>query len=310
MADNPSWEQETLQKLLFDTLKEQRRKRRWGIFFKLSFFALIIFAFFLTSHSGDAALKRNKPHVAVINVNGTIDSEGQASAKTIISALEEAYNEKNVQGIILDINSPGGSPVQAAYLYNAVMRLRQTHPKTPIYAVCEDVCASAAYYVAASAQSIYANEASLVGSIGALINGFGFVESMQKIGVERRLITSGDQKGFLDPFSPLKKSDELIAQTMLNEIHQQFIHDVKRGRGKRLIINADTFSGRAWTGIGAKNQGLIDGFGSVEDIARLHLKNETLLDYNPNNDFLAQLSGKFGTEFRHQILSQLRASFA
>lgn len=305
MADNTAWEQETLQKLLLETLKEQRRKRRWGIFFKLAFLALIIFSFFWASHSHDSTLKRSKPHTAMINIHGIIDSEGQASADEILSVLKDVYDDGNAQAIILRINSPGGSPVQAAYIYNEILRQRALHKAIPIYAVCEDVCASAAYYIASSAQNIYANQASLVGSIGALINGFGFVDAMQKVGVQRRLITSGSDKGFLDPFSPLKKSDEVIAQTMLDEVHQQFIHDVKRGRGQRLKIDDQTFSGRAWTGIGAKAQGLIDGFGSVDDVARNVVKNSNVVCYNPDDDFLSHLTGKFGTEFRNNVLSQL-----
>lgn len=307
MAEPRSWEQETLQKLLFETLKEQRRKRRWNIFFKLLFVFLVIFLFFLAHRSNDSTLKRAKSHVAVIQIHGVIDSEGDASAESIIEALHDAYEEKSLQAVILQINSPGGSGVQSSYIYNEVMRLRELHKKIPIYAVCEDYCASGGYYIAASTQAIYANQASLVGSIGAMINGFGVVGAMQKVGVERRLITAGNDKGFLDPFSPMKKTDEVIAQQMLNEVHQQFIQDVKTGRGNRLKVADDTFSGRAWTGIGAKPLGLIDDFGSVDSVARDVIKNTNIVHYNSANDFLAHLRGQFSSSFKQAIHSELTA---
>ncbi|MBI5447438.1 MAG: S49 family peptidase [Gammaproteobacteria bacterium] len=305
MTEPTQWEKDTLQTLLFETLKEQRRKRRWGIFFKLVFFGFIAFFIFLSKHTQQTTFNRNKPHVAVINIHGIIDDNGQASANKVITALHDAYEEKNLQAVILSINSPGGSSVQSSYMYDEVMRLRTLNKKIPVYAVCEDYCASGGYYIAASAASIYANPGSLVGSIGAMINGFGAVDALHKLGIERRLITSGSDKGFLDPFSPLKKTDEAIAQTMLDEVHQQFIQDVKAGRGDRLKITDDLFSGRAWTGTGAKPLGLIDGFGSVDKVARDIIKNDNLIRYNDENNLLAQLSGQFGTSFKQAIQSEL-----
>ncbi|OGT15117.1 MAG: hypothetical protein A3G71_06875 [Gammaproteobacteria bacterium RIFCSPLOWO2_12_FULL_38_14] len=307
MAESKSWEQDTLQKLLFETLKEQRRKRRWNIFFKLIFFSLAAFIIFSTN-STDFIL--TKPHTAVIAIHGIIASGNQASADNVIAALEKAFDEKNTQGIILDINSPGGSAVQASYIYNEIVRQRALHKNIPLYATCQDACASAAYYIASGAQAIYANPASLVGSIGSLIDGFGFTGTMDKLGVQRRLITSGMNKGFLDPFSPLSKEDEAYAKHMLDEVHSLFIHDVKQGRGNRLKITDETFSGRVWTGISGKALGLIDGFGSVETVTRDILKSKNIIRYNDENDLLQQLSGRFTSSLKQSIKSELAPSIS
>lgn len=308
MADQPNWEQATLEKLLLETLAEQRRKRRWGIFFKLIFLVFIAVGLFWSQQSSKTDLKRTRPHTAVIAIHGIIDDNSQASADAVMEALQEAFDEKNVQGIILAINSPGGSAVQASYLYNEVLRLRNLHKNIPIYAVCEDFCASAAYYVASSTQAIYANPASLVGSIGVMIESFGLTEAMNKLGIQRRLIIAGDNKGFLDPFSPLKKPDLAYAQQMLDEVHAKFIQDVKQGRGNRLKINNETFSGRAWTGIGAKPLGLIDDFGSTGSVARDVIKNKNIVPYNAKNTLFEQLAGEFNSSFKHAIQSEFTSS--
>lgn len=291
-------EKDPLHELLFATLKEQRAKRRWGIFFKfffLTIFLLIILAIWMQNEQASAS--EDQPHAALVDINGFIGANGPADADSTIKALNEAFKSPQTKGVILRIDSPGGSPVQASYIYNDVMRLRASHPNIKVYAVCTDMCTSAAYYVASSANDIYANPASLVGSIGVLINGFGFVGAMDKVGVQRRLITSGSRKGFLDPFSPMNPQDDQFAKTMLDQVHQQFIHDVEQGRGTRLKVNADTFSGLAWTGQEALGMGLIDGFGSAQDVARGVLKVKHMINYTVKPNVFDQLASRFGASF-------------
>lgn len=305
MAHLNDWEQKTLRDLLFETLKEQRRKRRWNIFFKFFYIILGLFFILWLASPDDSNFSLGKPHTAVIDIRGIIDDNSQASAKNVIDALKDAFKEPNAKGIILRINSPGGSPVQASYIYNEVMRQKYLHPKKPIYAVCVDLCTSAAYYIASSTDAIYANPSSLVGSIGALIDGFGFVGAEQKLGIERRLVTAGKSKGFLDPFSPLKKEDEAYAHEMLDQIHEQFIIDVKRGRGKRLKEGDDIFSGRVWTGIGAQPLGLIDGFGSTESVARDIIKAKTMVNYTVKENYFEQFANRFGAFCNQTIHDQM-----
>lgn len=234
-TNNTNWQQQTLEKVLLETIKEQRRSRRWGLFFKLlGLGVLLLLLFSMCSTNRLLTANRLKPHVSLIDVRGEIFDGDNASADNIASALNRAFKDQFTTAIIMRINSPGGSPVQASYVYNEVIRLKKLHPKIKVYAVCSDLCASAAYYVASSADYIYANPSSLVGSIGVLINGFGFTGALEKLGAERRLLKSGDEKGFLDPFSPMSQKDKDYAQTMLNIVHQQFINDVKKGRGNRL----------------------------------------------------------------------------
>lgn len=294
---------ETLRDLLFETLKEQRRRRRWGIFFKLLFFIFLFLIVWLVWPTDDDTLSKvsNASHTALIDVSGVIDADGQANADDIITGLDEAFKDPATKGVILRIDSPGGSPVQASYVYNEIMRMRASHPNIKVYAVCTDICTSAAYYMASAANSIYANQASLVGSIGVLIDGFGFVGSLDKLGVERRLFISGQHKGFLDPFSPLNMQDEKFAQVMLDQIHQQFINDVSKGRGNRLKVNADTFSGLAWTGQQAIAQGLIDGFGSSAQVARDVVKAEDIVDYTVKPNIFDQFAQKFAASFATRL---------
>ena len=227
---NPSWERQTLEKLAFAALDEQKAKRRWGIFFKaLGFVYLIVVLFALVDWG--TGTQHEERHTALINLSGVIESKGEATAENMIAALHSAFEEKNVAGIILRINSPGGSPVQAGMINDEIRRLRALHPDKPLYAVIEDMCASGGYYVAVAADSIYVNKASIVGSIGVLMDGFGFTGTMEKLGVDRRLLTAGNNKGFLDPFSPQHPNQIAHAQVMLDAIHQQFIDVVKAGRG-------------------------------------------------------------------------------
>ena len=250
LSGNPQWERKTLEKLLFSALKEQRRKRRWGIFFKFLFFiAILCFLIVLWPTTANLpTASKAKAHIGLIDIRGIIDASTSADADNVIEGLQNAFEDKNTRSVILRINSPGGSPVQAAQIYNQIRYLRHKYPAIKLYAVCDDLCASAAYYIASASDDIYANPASLVGSIGVLMDGFGFVDTLKKVGVTRRLLTAGEHKGFLDPFSPEKADEKLIAERMLANVHQQFIDAVKQGRGNRLKDNPELFSGLAWTG--------------------------------------------------------------
>ncbi len=304
---NGQWERKTLEKLLFNTLKEQRAKRRWNIFFKLLFFILFIgFLALLWSNSNSLPNSaKAKSHIALIDIRGIINDNAPASADNIIEGLQNSFEDKNTQAVILRINSPGGSPVQAAQVYREIRYLGHQHPKIKVYAVCDDLCASAAYYIASAADDIYASPASLVGSIGVLMDGFGFVDTMKKLGVERRLITAGSYKGFLDPFSPQKPNEKQIAEHMIEGVHQQFINAVKQGRGNRLNENPDLFSGLAWTGQEALPLGLIDGFGDLTSLSRDMLKNKNIVDYTVKPGLLQQLSDRMGASFAEKISAKL-----
>lgn len=297
-----TWEQKTFEKILLSTIKEQRRKRRWGIFFKITFILLILFILRLFFPIDTVTTKKlAAPHTALIDISGAISDSNMASADNIATSLKEAFDDKNAKGIIIRINSPGGSPVQAAYVYDEIRRQKDLRKDIKVYAVCTDVCASAAYYIASATDFIYANPASLVGSIGALMDDFGFVEAMKKIGVERRLLTAGSHKGFLDPFLPLNADDRQYAQAMLNDVHQQFIKSVQAGRGSRLKNDPLIFSGLAWTGKQALPLGLIDGFGSAGYVAREIIKNENIIDYTVTPSYLEQLANRFGASFSQNI---------
>lgn len=300
----PNWEQKVMHQLLQDTLKEQRRKRRWGIFFKLMFgiWLILMLVVMLPEHTLE---NTNKPHVALIDIKGTITDDDHADADQIATGLQSAFKNKHTKGVILRINSPGGSPVQAAYVYDEIRRQRKLHKNIPVYAVCTDVCASAAYYIASAADSIYANPSSLVGSIGALMNSFGFVDSLKKLGVERRLFTAGESKGFLDPFSPLKKNDVAHVEKMLANVHQEFISSVIAGRGKRLKQTPEMFSGLIWSGKEALALGLIDGFGSAGHVAREIIKQDQIVDYTVKPNYLERFTKQMGASFSQSLMNLL-----
>ena len=290
-----NWEREVLEKLAFSALKEQRRARYWGIFFKLLTFAYVTFLILMVFEwRGDGDILADGRHTALIELDGVIDAKGDASAEKITSALQRAFKDKNTQGVILRINSPGGSPVQSGIINDEVRRLRGIYANTPLYVVVEDICASGGYFVAASADKIYVNKASLVGSIGVLMDGFGFTGGMEKLGVERRLLTAGENKGFMDPFSPVDPKQKEYALGMLNDIHQQFIAVVKQGRGKRLKDNPELFSGLVWTGQKAVELGLADGFGSVESVARDVIKAEPIVDFTEKSNPVERIAKRFG----------------
>ena len=289
------WERELVAKLATAALKEQRRARLWGIFFKLLTFAYItLLLLFAIDWKGRAELAGGRKHTAMVEVSGLIAPGADASAEKINAALLAAFKDRNTQGVVVRINSPGGSPVQAQTIYDEMRRLRKAYPNIPLYAVVEDVCASGGYFVAAGAERIYVGKASIVGSIGVLMNGFGFTGLMDKLGVERRLITAGENKGMLDPFSPMQEQDRRYAKAMVDDIHQQFIGVVREGRGKRLKETPDMFSGLIWTGQKSVDLGLADGIGSLEYVAREVVKAELIVDFTQKENLAEKFARRFG----------------
>lgn len=293
-SNNEDWERELISNLAMGALKEQRRARRWGIFFKLFMVVYLIVFLVALIPSKDGGLGMAKPHTALIEVRGVIADDADASADNIVTSLRDAFEAKHVSGIIMRINSPGGSPVQAGYVYDEIKRLREKYPEKALYAVITDMCASGGYYIASAADEIYADKASMVGSIGVIMNGFGFVDTMEKLGVERRMLTAGESKGFLDPFSPLKEKDVNHVKSMLSNIHQQFIDVVKAGRGDRLKDNEELFSGLIWTGEQSMELGLVDGLGSASYVAREIIGQEKVVDYTVQPDPFEQFANRFG----------------
>ena len=293
---NNNWERGVMEKLAMSAIQEQRRARHWGIFFKTLTFGylfIILFVFMGWFDSREAALGGGK-HTALVDMQGVIAPDSQANADNLIPSLQDAFEDKNTEGVILRINSPGGSPVQAGQINDEIRRLRAKHPGIPLYAVVEDVCASGGYYVAVAADRIFVDKASLIGSIGVLMDGFGFTGTMEKLGVERRLITAGENKGFLDPFSAADPAQQKFAKQMLTEIHQQFIDVVRQGRGKRLKETPDTFSGLVWNGQRGVEMGLADGYGSIESVARDVIKVEKIVDFTMKESFADRLAKRFG----------------
>jgi len=290
---SPSWERQTLEKLAFASLEEQKAKRRWGIVFKSLGFVYLLVVLFAVVDWG-AGTEHQERHTAMVNLTGTIEAKGEANAENLIAALDAAFEEKNAVGVILRINSPGGSPVQAGMVNDEIRRLRTKYPEKPLYVVVEDMCASGGYFVAAAADKIFVNKASVVGSIGVLMDGFGFTGIMDKLGVERRLLTAGENKGFLDPFSPQADRQKAYAQALLNNIHQQFIDVVKAGRGKRLKETPEMFSGLIWTGEQSIELGLADGYGSVDSVARDVIQAEKVLDYSVKDNIAERFAKRLG----------------
>ncbi|MGE4111928.1 MAG: S49 family peptidase, partial [Burkholderiales bacterium] len=271
-SNDPQWERGVLEKLALASIREQRAARRWGVFFKLSF--LLYLVVLLVIGMGWFGKRDALPgkHTALVEISGIISPSSQSSADRVMGGLQSAFKDKNTKGIVLRINSPGGSPVQAGYIYDEIKRLRGKHPEIPLYAVVEDICASGGYYIAAAADRIYVDKASIIGSIGVLMDGFGFTGTMEKLGVERRLLAAGENKGFLDPFSPIQEQQKAHAETMLGDIHQQFITVVRQGRGKRLKETPDMFSGLLWVGQKSIDLGLADALGSIDFVAREVIK--------------------------------------
>jgi len=301
------WERELVAKLATAALKEQRRARLWGIFFKLLTFAYITLVLLFAVDWKGRDMGGGKKHTAMVEVSGLIAPGADASAEKINLALQAAFKDKNTQGVVVRINSPGGSPVQAQTVYDEMRRLRKKYPDIPLYAVVEDICASGGYFIAAGADRIYVSKASVVGSIGVLMNGFGFTGLMEKLGVERRLITAGENKGMLDPFSPLSEQQRTYAKAMIDQVHQQFIKVVKEGRGKRLKESPETFSGLFWNGETAVKMGLADRFGNLDQVARDVVKAEEVVDYTPKENVAERLAKRFGASVGEGAVKALRS---
>jgi protease-4 len=295
MTDNDErWEREVIEKLATGALREQRRSRLWGIFFKLLTFAYITVIILLAVDWKDRPGAKDGKHTAVVEIGGIIAPGTDSSAEKITTALNAAFKDKNTQGVVLRINSPGGSPVQAQTIYDEMRRLRRKYPEIPLYAVVEDLCASGGYYVAVGADRIFVARTSIVGSIGVRMDGFGVTGLMEKLGIERRLLTAGDNKGLLDPFLPLDEKHKEHVQKLINEIHQQFIVVVREGRGKRLKENPDMFSGLIWSGAKSIELGLADAFGSLDYVAREVIKAEDIVDYTQKENIAEKLARRFG----------------
>lgn len=304
VESSPKWEREVVEKALLSTVQEQRRSRRWGIFFKLIILGYILG---MTIYWFQGKPKQVlKDHVALIDLMGTIGQGQEVEADHVATSLRHAFTEQKVKAVILRINSPGGTPVQSAYIHDEIKRLRGLHPEKKVYAVVVDICASGAYYVAVGADEIYANPSSIVGSIGVLLPGFGFVDAMHKIGVEQRGISAGKNKMFMDPFSPVNPEQVQFAQGLLDDVHKHFINAVKDGRGTKLKGKEDElFSGLFWTGDKALELGLIDGLGSAGYVAREVIKIEEIIDYTASHSFFDRLASRMGASMSKQLSSEL-----
>src|SRR5512134_232486 len=302
---SPRWERDLLERLAFAALTEQRRARRWGIFFKLFFAAYLVLILVLAQSDSWSGKALTTSHTALVDIEGVISADSLANADNVISGLRAAFENKSAQGVVLRANSPGGSPVQAGYINDEIRRLRTKYPKVPLYAVIGDMCASGCYYVVAAADKIYADKASIVGSIGVLMNGFGFVDTMKKVGVERRLMTAGEHKGFLDPFGPVKPAEAKHAQQMLDEIHRQFIETIRQGRGAALKETRDMFSGLFWTGEEAIKMGLVDSLGGASYVAREVIGAEEIVDYTYRENVFDRFARRLGTAMAQTIGTDL-----
>ena len=294
--DAPSrFEQDLINRLAREFLTEQRRGRRWGIFFKL-LLALYLFVFLAIYVAGNVhitALGMGK-HTSLVEINGVIADDADASADNIVTGLRSAFKDRETAGIIIRINSPGGSPVQAGYVNDEIKRLRKKYPDIPVYAVITDLCASGGYYIASAADYIYADKASIVGSIGVIMSGFGFVDALDKLGIERRVYTAGTDKAFMDSFSPVKDTEVEHVKQLLEDIHQQFIKVVKDGRGDRLKDDPKLFSGLIWTGEQAVGLGLVDALGSASYVAREVIGAKEIIDYTYRRPYLDRFAERLG----------------
>jgi protease IV len=304
-SSDPHWERQTLERLAMANLAEQQAARRWKNGFRLAWLVFVVVVAGLLFSRNAPSSDPSQPHTAMVAIKGEIGSEGEASAENVMAAMRAALEDSGSQGLVLLINSPGGSPVQAGMINDEIHRLKKLYNK-PVYAVVEESCASAAYYIAAAADGIYVDKASIVGSIGVLMDGFGFTGLMDKLGVERRLMTAGENKGFMDPFSPQTEAQRKHAQAMLNQIHQQFIAVVKQGRGDRLKETPDMFSGLFWTGQQAVDMGLADGLGSLDSVAREVVKAEDVIDYSRHENVAERLAKRFGAALGEGAVQAMR----
>ena len=297
------WEREVIEKLALAAITEQTRARRWSVFFKglmLAYLVILLGVAIYPKFSQSIGVD-SKDHTAVVDVVGMIAEGKEANADSIIESLRNAVKDKHTKGIILHANSPGGSPVQSSYVYEEIRKIKKEHPDLPIYAVVSDICASGCYFIVSASDKIFVNPSSLVGSIGVLMDGFGFVDVMQKLGVERRLFTAGAHKAMLDPFSPSKEDETHYVQSLLNQVHQQFIGAVKAGRGDRLKENPDMFSGLVWTGEEGVKLGIVDGVGNQDYVAKELIGAETQVDFTRQEQLLDKIAGKLGASFGQAI---------
>ncbi len=303
MSQKDGWEQTLIKELALSSLKEKRSARRWGIFFKFVFLAYLIgvLVAIVAPLDKDALENVTKEHTALINVEGVISADSKASADDVITALRDAFKDKKTKGVILRMNTPGGSPVQSGYINDEIYRLRKKYPDIKLYAVISDICASGGYYIASAADEIYADKGSMVGSIGVLMNGFGFENAIVKLGITRRLYTAGKHKGFLDPFSPPKEEDIEHVKTMLKDIHKQFIDVVKKGRGNKLKDDPLLFSGYVWTGEQAQKLGLVDKLGSSSYVAREVIGAEHIKDFTVTDSFMDRFAKKIGASMAAKV---------
>lgn len=297
-----AWERKVIQDLAFAAIKEQRTSRRWGYVFKGLIFLYLVALLMLSMSSSQMPIHAEK-HTALVEINGVIAANAEANADTIVTGIRDAFENNQAQGLILRLNTPGGSPVQAGIINDEIKRLQITRPDFPVYAVIQDVCASGGYYIAAAAKEIYADKASIVGSIGVRMDSFGFTETIEKLGIERRSLTAGENKAFLDPFLPMKDADIKHAHAMLNNIHQQFIDVVKEGRGDRLANNPELFSGLFWSGEQALPLGLIDGLKNSSAVARDIIGASDIVDYTPRPNYLDRFAGRLGAAISGQLLN-------
>jgi len=302
-----SWEKHTIEKIAMESLVQQKGSRRWSVFFKLVSLIYIgwVLFFILTSSSNSPIATGH--FTALITINGEIGADSEVSAINIKSSLKDVYESPGTKALILAINSPGGSPVQSGIINNEINRYKALHPQIPVYAVIEDICASGGYYIAVAADKIFVDKASIVGSIGVLMNGFGFDKAIKNLGIERRLITSGENKAILDPFLPVEPKQREFMQELLKEVHKQFIEVVKKGRGNKLANNPEIFSGLFWSGESAINLGLADDYGDIDLVAREVVGHEKIIDFTTQSNFAdkfaKKLGASIGTSLRNDIIN-------
>ncbi|WP_006787880.1 S49 family peptidase [Thiorhodospira sibirica] len=301
--DSPQWEREMLERIALAGIQEQRRARRWGIFFKTLGFLYLFALLYLLIGDDFGSSAKVKKHTAMVDVQGIITQDGAANADLIVSGLRSAFEDANTVGVLLRINSPGGSPVQAGYINDEIVRLRAQYPDIPLYAVITDIGASGGYYIAASADGIYAARSSIVGSIGVRMDSFGLVDAIDKLGIERRLLVAGENKGMLDPFLPLNTQEVAHVQALLDRVYQHFVEVVKTGRGERLANDPEVFSGLIWTGEEALQLGLIDGLGSPGYVAREVIGEANIVDFTAKKDFFTRMSENLGVSLA-RVMSQ------
>jgi protease IV len=295
----------TLETVARELMRDRRSERRWRVFFRLAWLGVVLALLWAMLVGRSSMTAPTGLHTALVEVRGEIAPEGEASAERIVSALKNAFEDKSAQAVVMRINSPGGSPVQAGIVNDEIKRLKAKHGKK-VYAVVEEICASGAYYIAVAADEIYVDKASLVGSIGVLMDGFGFTGTMEKLGVERRLLTAGENKGMLDPFSPQNAKQTAYAKAMIDQIHQQFISVVKDGRGDKLKADNETFSGLFWNGEEAIRIGLVDKVGNLDFVAREVVKAEEIIDYTTHDNLAERFAKRFGAAIGYGAIKALR----